>query len=156
DIHARPIRLAEVLAQRWGNIESGVREVARHDGYSECLAYAWDLETNFIDKREFQVRHWRDTRQGGYQLRDERDIYELIANMGARRKRAAMLAVIPGDVVEAALEQCERTMQARADTSPEGIKKLVDAFAEFGVTQAQIETRIQRRLEAIRPAQVVG
>src|SRR5262249_38347346 len=31
-----------------------------------------------------------------------------------------------------------------------------DAFAEFGVTAAQIETRIQRRLEAIRPAQVVG
>lgn len=156
DIHAPSIRLAEVFAQRWGNIESGVQELARHDGYSECLAYAWDLETNFTDKRQFQVRHWRDTKGGGYRLTDERDIYELIANMGARRKRAAILAVIPGDVVEAALEQCERTMQARADTSPEGIKKLVEAFAEFAVTAAQIETRIQRRLDAIRPAQVVG
>jgi hypothetical protein len=156
DIYAPTIRLAEVLAQRWGNIECGVEELSRHDGYSECRAYAWDLETNFTDEKKFQVRHWRDTQRGGYALKDERDIYEAIANFGARRKRAAMLAVIPGDVVEAALEQCERTMQARADTSPEALKRLADAFAEFDVTPAQIELRLGRRLEAIRPAQVVA
>lgn len=155
DIRGPSIRLAEAMAQKWGNIASGIKEIARHGGYSECVAYAWDLETGFYDERQFQVRHWRDTRQGGYQLSDERDIYELIANMGQRRKRAVLLTVIPGDVTEAALEQCERTMRADADTSPEGVKKLVDAFAELGVTQPQIEARIQRRLDAIRPAQVV-
>ena len=86
----------------------------------------------------------------------ERDIYELIANYGQRRKRAVLLAVIPGDITEAALEQCERTMEAEADISDEGLKKLVEAFAALNVTQAQIETRIQRRLDAIRPAQVVA
>jgi hypothetical protein len=39
--------------------------------------------------------------------------------------------------------------------TPEGIKKLIETFAELGITQPQIEARIQRRLDAIRPAQVV-
>lgn len=155
DIRGPSIRLAEAMAQRWGNIASGIKELSRHGEYSECVAYAWDLETGYYDERMFQVRHWRDTRQGGYRLTDERDIYELIANMGQRRKRAVLLTVIPGDVTEAALQACERTMTARADTSPEGIKKMLDAFGEFGVTQPQIEARIQRRLDAVRPAQVV-
>jgi hypothetical protein len=155
DIRGPSIRLAEAIAQRWGNIASGIKEIARHGEYSECVAYAWDLETGFYDERQFQVRHWRDTRQGGYQLKDERDIYELIANFGQRRKRAVLLTVIPGDVTEAALQACERTMTAKADTSPEGIKQMLAAFAEFNVTQPQIEARIQRRLDAIRPAQVV-
>jgi hypothetical protein len=79
----------------------------------------------------------------------------MIANMGQRRKRAVLLAVIPGDVVEAAVQQCEETLHTKADASPEAIKKMVEAFAAFGVTQAQIEARCQRRLEAIRPAQIV-
>ena len=156
DIRGPSIRLAEAIAQRWGNIASGIKEMSRSGEYSECIAYAWDLESGYYDERQFQVRHWRDTKLGGYALQDERDIYELIANFGQRRKRAVLLTVIPGDVTEAALEQCERTMQAAADVSPEGIKKLADAFAEFGVSQAQIEARIQRRLEAMRPAQVVA
>ena len=47
-------------------------------------------------------------------------------------------------------------MKTHADTSPETIQKMVSAFAEFGVTKEQIEKRIQRRLDAIQPAQVVG
>ncbi len=46
-------------------------------------------------------------------------------------------------------------MHARADVTPEGIKRLIETFAELGITQPQIEARIQRRLDAIRPAQVV-
>jgi hypothetical protein len=155
DISGPSIKLAESIARRWGNIASGIKEVERRDGYSECIAYSWDLETGYYDERQFHVRHWRDTKQGGYRVTDERDIYEMIANMGQRRKRAVLLAVIPGDVVEAAVQQCEETLHTKADTSPEAIRKMVEAFAEFGVTKEQIEARCQRRLEAIRPAQIV-
>lgn len=57
-------------------MEAGVKELSRSNGVSECLAYAWDYETNYRDVRTFTVRHWRDTREGGYALKDERDIYE--------------------------------------------------------------------------------
>ena len=156
DVSGPSIRLAEATARRWGNIASGIKEISRHNGYSECVAYAWDLETGYYDERQFQVRHWRDTKKGGYAITDERDIYELTANMGQRRKRAVLLSVIPGDVVEAAVRQCEETLGANADTSPEAMQKMVKAFSEFGVSREQIEKRIQRRLDAIQPAQVVG
>lgn len=149
------IRLAEAIAQRWGNIASGIKELSRTDGYSECVAYAWDLESGYYDERQYQVRHWRDTRGGGYKITDERDIYELIANMGQRRKRAVLLTVIPGDVVEAATDQCEETLRVTADTSPDALSRVVDAFEQFGVTKAQLEKRCQCRFEAVRPAQII-
>lgn len=150
------IRLMESIARRWGNIASGIIELSRANGYSECKAYAWDLESGYYDDRVFQVRHWRDLKNNkGYVLTDERDIYELIANMGQRRKRSVLQAVIPGDVTEAAEEQCEKTLTTSVDTSPEALKRLAEAFAHYDVTQAQLEKRCQCRLEAIRPAQVV-
>lgn len=152
DITGPSIRLAEELARGWGNILTGVTELSRLNGYSECLAYAWDLETNFRDEKRFQVKHWRDTKKGGYALTDERDIYETIANSGARRKRACILSVIPVDVQEAAVEQCELTMRTKINVTPEKIASMVAAFGEFGVTKSQIERRIQRRVETITPA----
>jgi hypothetical protein len=152
DISGPSIRLAEELARGWGNIVCGVTELTRHGGTSECLAYAWDLETNFRDEKRFQVKHWRDTKSGGYALKDERDIYEVIANQGARRKRACLLAVIPADVQEAAVQQCEVTLRTKTDCTPERVKSMVEKFGEFGVTQQQIEKRIQRRIDAMTPA----
>jgi hypothetical protein len=102
------------------------------------------------------VRHWRDTKSGGYKLKDERDIYELCANQAQRRLRACILASIPGDVTEAAMNQAETSLKAKADTSPEAMAKMLEAFAPFGVTKEHVEKRIQRRLDAITPAQVVS
>lgn len=155
EITGPSIRLAEVMAMNWGNMGQGVIELSRVNGTSECMAYAWDLETNVREERRFQVRHWRDTKKGGYQITDERDIYELVSNMGSRRKRACILAVIPGDVREAALQQCELTLKTKVEVTPESNKKLLEAFAAFQVTQQMIETKIQRRLDSILPAQVL-
>lgn len=150
------IRLAEMLAQNWGNIQYGIRELSSENGESTVEAFAWDVETNTRQTKVFQVPHIRYTRQGTKKLTDPRDIYELVANNGARRLRACILGVIPGDVVDAAVDQCEKTIHANADTSPEGVQKLVKAFEQFGVTKEDIESFIQRRLEAITPANVVS
>lgn len=150
------IRLAEAIAQGWGNVQYGIRELSQKNGVSTVAAYAWDVETNTRREVQFQVALRRDTKRGSYELRDSRDIYELVANQGARRLRSCILSVIPGDVVDAALQQCAATMNATVDISPEAITKLVEAFATFGVTKGQIEKRIQRRIDSIRPAQVIS
>jgi len=155
DVTGPSIRLAETLAQYWGNIQFGVRELEQGDGVSTVEAFAWDIETNVRDVKIFQVAHERHTRKGVTLLTDPRDIYELVANQGSRRLRACILGIIPGDVQEAAIEQCERTLAASADTSPDAQKALLERFAEFNVTKNQIEKRIQRRIDAIQPAQVV-
>lgn len=82
------VRLAEALAQNWGNIDYGIIELDQKDGKSEMMAYAWDLETNTRVTKIFNVEHKRDTKKGSYVLTDSRDIYEATANFGARRMRA--------------------------------------------------------------------
>ena len=156
DITGPSIRLAEAIAQNWGNMLFGITELSRGAGQSECLAYAWDLETLVRSEKKFIVRHIRDTKGGGYALKDERDIYELIANMGARRQRACILAVVPGDVTDLALKQCNTTMVTKVTITPELLKSLVDKFDVVGVSKKQIEARIQRSIDAITPVQVVN
>jgi hypothetical protein len=161
DIAGPSIRAAEAIAQQWGNMETGFRELQRGTDpsgvpFSEVEAFCTDLQARNTKRLQFIVRHWRDTKAGGYKLKDERDIYELCANQAQRRLRACILASIPGDVTEAAMQQAETTLKASADTSPEAMHKMVEAFGGFGVTKEHIEKRIQRRLDAITPAQVVS
>lgn len=156
EVSGLSIRAAEVLAQNWGNIRTGVQELNRQHGQSEFRSYAQDLETGFMDEKFFFVRHWIDTKKGGRAAADEREIYEVGANMGSRRKRACILAVIPKDVQDLARRQIEITLQTTAEVTPEAIKKLLDAFAGFGVSKELIEKRIQRRIDAMLPAQLIN
>ncbi len=150
------IRLAEAAARAWGNMIYGFRELSRGEGNSECEAFAWDLETNTKAVRQFAVKHWRDTRSGGYALKDERDIYELMANQAQRRVRATILEIVPGDIIEDAVKQCEETLKASVKDLKAAVAGVADAFAKFGVSKAAIEKRLGHRLSALQPAQIIS
>ena len=155
EITGPSIRLAEVLAQTWGNMQFGIRELDQTAGESTVEAYAWDIENNVRQVKVFKVKHLRSTKKGTFKLEDPRDIYELTANQGARRLRACILGVIPGDVIEAAQKQCEATLTTKMAITPELLSRMIEKFAEFGVTKEQVEKRIQRRIDAITPALMV-
>ncbi|MBN6206235.1 hypothetical protein JYK21_07210 [Ralstonia pickettii] len=138
------IRLAEVLAQNWGNLAFGVKELEQRPGESVAMAYAWDLETNVRQEKVFTVPHSRKAKGSIKKLDDPRDIYELVANNGARRLRACILGIIPGDIVDKAVEVCNETMRG-GNKGPikDRIAKSLQLFKEkYGVTQEQIEERI--------------
>lgn len=152
------IRLVEVLARHWGNITSGVDEIDSKDGETTIKSYAWDLETNVSDAKTFTVKHVRSTKKGTYKLTDERDVYEMVANKGARRKRACLLAVLPGWYVDAAVSACEETLkQSLTDgkTMEEVISSVVSAFYEFGITPEQIEAKIGKEIDNLSKNDVV-
>lgn len=155
DISGPSIRLAETLAQNWGNMQYGVRELSQHNGESEVEVFAWDVEMNTRSSQTFTVKHERHTRSGVTKLTDPRDIYETVANQASRRLRARILAIIPADVRDAALEQCEVTLKSSITITPEYLKKMLEVAAGYGVTREMLEKRIQRRFDAITPAQVV-
>lgn len=147
------IRLVEVLARHWGNIDSGVTEVDSQDGTTTIKCFAWDLETNVSDEKTFSVKHERSTKKGTYKLTDERDIYEMVANKGARRKRACLLAVMPGWYVDAALSACDKTL---SDDIKEGTaEKVVAAFAEFGITPEQISAKLSKEIDKLSKNDIV-
>src|SRR5204863_5210063 len=58
------IRLAEAMAQAWGNIEFGIREISQANGVSTVEAYAIDLQTNSRKPVTFHVKHERHTKKG--------------------------------------------------------------------------------------------
>lgn len=156
EITGPSIRLAEVLARNWGNVDAGIKEIEQRDGESTVIAYCTDLETNFHDEKEFQVKHIIFKKNGGAKrLFDPRDIYEKVANDGARRKRACILAVIPKDVVDMAVEQCENTLKANCQITKERIDTMIEKFKDFGVSLEMIEKRIQRNMASIAPAQFI-
>lgn len=155
DIQGPSIRLAECIAQYWGHLDFGWRVLEERPGVTKVQSFCWDLQTGVKSQVVFDVEHQRLAKGKMVQLHDPRDIYEHVANAASRRLRACILRTIPGDVVEAAVKQCETTLNLKVQVTPERIQDMVVKFAEFGVTQAQLEKRVQRRLDTITPGQLV-
>ena len=151
------IRLAEELARLWGNIDYGIRELSQRDHETEMEAYCWDLETNVRSSQRFVVKHERHTQKGVQGLVDPRDIYELGANNGARRLRARILAVLPPDYVESAIDLCKRTVASGGGNVPfaDRIKNMVTMFNQLGVSKAHIESRIKKPVTDLLPDEFV-
>lgn len=149
------IRLAEAMAQAWGNIEFGIREISQANGVSTVEAYAIDLQTNSRKPVTFHVKHERHTKKGITKLTDPRDIYELVANQGARRLRNCILAIIPGDVQEAAVNQCKKTMESGEVPLADRIRTMIAKFDELGVKVEHLEKRLGHKLDATIPQEIV-
>lgn len=142
------IRMAEMLAQYWENMEYGWEEIERMKGYSKCMAFCWDMQRNLRKVVKFEVEHQFMANKVMKVLTDPRDIYEYCANQAARRMRACILALIPGDIVEAAMIECKRTL-AKGDgtqTTEERIRNLVLKFTEVGVTQEMLEKYLDHEI----------
>ena len=83
-------------------------------------------------------------------LTDPRDVYAMVANQGARRLRSCILGIIPGDVVEAAVKQCEDTL-INGEKKPliDLVRDMAAIFQnEFGVPLDAIEKYIGCKSEA--------
>jgi len=154
-VNGASIRLAEVLAQSWGNLDCGVRELSQSNGVSVAEAYCIDLETNMRNVKIFHVPHVRDTKKGRQKLTDARDIYELVANQGSRRLRACILAVLPIDVQEAAIAQVKKTLESGELPLADRIRMMVAKFDELGVKVEHLEKRLGHKLDATIPQEIV-
>lgn len=135
------IRMAEELARVWGNIDYGLRELSNKPGETEMEAYCWDMQTNVYSSQKFTVKHERHTRSGVRKLTDPRDVYEMAANLGARRLRARILAVLPPDLIDQAAEWCKETLKASITDTTEATAKMVAAYSAIGITEALILER---------------
>lgn len=140
------IHLARELARIWGNLDYGVRELARDDeaGTSEMQVWAWDQQTNARSTRSFIAPHAKMVGKGAAKTRqlltDIGDIYLSNQNIGARAVRECIFAVLPGWFVAEAEAKCKETIKnGDGRPLPDRIADAVASFAEFHVTQAQLE-----------------
>lgn len=142
------IRLAEEIARVYGNFEFGHRELSRIDGKSEIEVYAWDKQTNNRSIRQITVMHVIDTKDGPRKLRDQKDIDDKIANVASKQLRGRILAMMPKWMVEAATEECKKTLAGTNDEPvPVRVRKMTQAFSKFGVTVKHLEDYLEHGLD---------
>ncbi|BCP56215.1 hypothetical protein K32_48320 [Kaistia sp. 32K] len=152
------IRLAEEIARVYGNFEFGHRELSRIEagpgprefGRSEIEVYAWDKQTNNRSIRQITVLHVLDTKEGPRKLRDQKDIDNKIANVASKQSRGRILAMMPKWMVEAAIEECKKTL-AGNNQEPLSVRarKMTQAFATYGVTTEHLERYLGHKLDEI-------
>lgn len=144
------IRFAEELARCYTNVDYGIKELSHEEGKSEMQAYCWDLETNTISSQNFTVEHILETKQGNRKLTSQRDIYERTANDGARRLRSRILAILPPDLVEDCIRECQKTLAGQNDIPLiDKVKNMVTGFAKLGVTKEMLEKRLKHTIESV-------
>jgi hypothetical protein len=148
------IRLAEVLANAWGNIDYGYREIGGGIGYTDVETYAFDKESNSRSCRTFRIAHKRKSGKNLIDLTDPRDIYELVANQASRRIRSCILQIIPGDVTEAALKACVEAKEKGQGPIEDRIRAMLLKFQEFGVTADMLEHRLGHDLSLTTHAEI--
>jgi hypothetical protein len=154
------IRLMEAIAQSWGNCDTWVNEVEGNysEGYSVVETGCWDLETNTRDIKTFRVYHKLQLKDGKTKrLTDPRDVYEMVANYGARRKRACIQAVLPRDVVDFAMKECTLTMRSGGgkEALADRISKMILLFQDLGVSKDMIERRLGHEAKLITEDELV-
>jgi hypothetical protein len=140
------VHIARELARLWGNLDYGVRELARDDirGESEMQAWAWDQQTNTRTVRSFIVPHAKSLRGGGRKdLVDLNDIYLNNQNIGARAVRECIFAVLPQPLLSEA-EQTLRATLERGDGKPIEQRRddAEDAFTAIRVPLARLEKKV--------------
>ena len=156
DIKGPSIRLAEAVARCWGNLRYGFEEVSSNGKESVVRAYAYDVENNQQAERIFTVKLGRYSKRGGFAMADDpRDQYEIVANNASRRVRACILQLIPGDIIDYAVQLCSDTIAKNFKVNEDTINKLIKAFASYNVTEAMLEKFVQRRLIAMTADQYV-
>lgn len=153
------VQLARELGRCWGNIDYGIKELSRDtiNGQSEMLAFAWDLQTNVRAETTFIVPHLRDKKGGPERLIDVRDIYEVNANMGARRLREQIFAILPRWFTEQAEAACHETLKnGGGEPFPSRVAKMVEAFSAIKVSKIDIETKLGCAVGEIDPVMLAN
>lgn len=140
-INGETIHLARELARCWGNMQWGVYELARNDnaGESEMLAYAWDIQGNSRSSMGFIVPHKRDKDGRTTDLKTMRDIYENNANLGARRVRECIFAVLPRWYRQRAVALCRETLENGGGRAlAVRVAEVLDWYKQIGVRESAL------------------
>lgn len=148
-VEGSTVHLARELANCWGNIDYGIRELRRDDdqGVSEMQAWAWDQEANVRSSRSFIVPHARMVKKQRQALTDLADIANNNNSVAARAVRETIFTVLPVWFRTEAEDLATKTLHGGGGekTLPQRIADAVGHYSEnFNVTKKQLEESLGR------------
>lgn len=148
-VTAPSIRLTEAMARGWGNIRFGRDEISQTSKETTMRAYAQDLEQIIGMELTFKVPH-------GF-ANNATERYSIAANLGSRRVRACILAILPAEVIEEAVGECERLLAGDVSRPfAERVSELWEDFGKVKVTIPMLAKRLGHPLCEITEEEISG
>lgn len=150
----------------WGNMDAGFRALERDEESTLVEGYAIDRETNSTSRYQQRVKNLiqrkvkvrdengEEVTQTRWVQPEERDYLELVARVGAKLERNAIYAIIPQDVIDAALQKAQETVRLDAagklsKSREETVISVLSSFDKLGITRQDIEGMLGHKVEAI-------
>jgi hypothetical protein len=156
-IEGPSIRLAEAAARAMGNILTDVSAIYDDDKKKIVRVMASDLESNVTYTKDMTVNKTveRSKPTAGRKIISQRansrgnpvfvieatddEILDREGALASKAMRTCILRLIPGDILEEAVQKCYETMDNKDAQDPDAArKKLFDAFGALGVSVDQI------------------
>lgn len=166
------IRFAETALREFGNIVVDMERIFEDDESACYEVSVRDVESNVAHTTQFTVRKTVERKYAkGREVLGERlnsygdtvyivratedEILNKVAALKSKAIRNEGLRLLPSDIIEEAMEACKDTrMCADKNSDPDKLKrKMIDAFAEIGVSPGQLASYLGHTLEKIQPAE---
>lgn len=164
------IRMAEAAARAMGNIYCEVTAIYDDAQKRIVRVSATDLEANLSFPMDVTIaktierskplpgRKIVGTRKNskGYDVfiieATDEEILDKERATASKAMRTCLLRLIPGDILEEAIERCYATRRGEIAKDPtQARKRMVDAFASLGISAAQLAEHLGHPVDATTP-----
>lgn len=159
EVEGPSVKLAREIARVWGNIRTGLDIIAMTKDKIRIRQWAWDLETNtkLALEDEFDRVIWRKKNGSLVAMEpQERDLRELIFRHGAILERNCLLKLFPEWLVADAQRKANETLVEDVKKNrSSSLTRILGAFKDLGVDQAELEKFLGHKLEECKDETVV-
>lgn len=149
------VNLAREAARIWENIRFGLSILRDDEDERTIEGWAWDVQTNTKITMQDSFKKLIYRKKGGYIKPDERDLRELTNRRGAIAVRNCLLQLIPKYILDEAEDTCIEAITGSIKDPKATARKLVKAFANFGVTVEMIEGYLEHFIDLITKEEIV-
>lgn len=172
-IEGPSIRLAEAAARAMSNVLTDVSSIYDDDKKRIVRVMASDLESNVTYTKDVTVNKTveRAKPMEGRKIISQRvnsrgkpvfvieatddEILDREGALASKAMRTCLLRLIPGDILEEAVQKCYETMANKDAQDPDAArKKLADAFGGLGVTVDQITAYLGHPVDQTNPKEL--
>lgn len=142
-IEGPSVRLAEIVASSWGNLRTESRVIDVGEVFVTSEGTAWDLETNYANRRE--VRR-RITNREGKRYND--DMIMTTGNAAcAIAFRNAVFSVVPSAHVNPILDAARRVAVGDQQTLAANVDRWLALFVKGGIPTERVLSSLGRRTQ---------
>jgi len=134
EIRGGSIRLAEIMANAWGNLHAATR-ILENDGRTiTAEGVAWDLENNVRIAMQNKISIWFGEKNGNKGYQANADMQTVLSNAAsAKALRNAIFKVVPKTLVDRILEKAMNFSIGDQKTIHTKVLDVVDKLVKMGI-----------------------